>query len=259
MISKSSKNFPLRWYDNFLLKLIPPAASVVVRLLLGSCRVVRIVGKEKAVKYICHSQGRAIYATWHQRMIFHARHIARDHITIMISQSRDGEYGARLAKLLGFKDVRGSSTRGGLKVIRELVKKVQGGERAGILADGPLGPARVAKMGPTIIARDSNAPLVPIVWGCDRGWVLNSWDRYLIPKPFARIAICYAEPLLVPKEIRGRQLEPYRALLEQRLNQATQWCDDYFGIKRPWRRVKRDEPEFGPINTIDTTHIGSMS
>jgi hypothetical protein len=169
-------------------------------------------------------------------------------MTIMISQSRDGEYAARLADRLGFRGVRGSTTRGGFVALKELVALIKQGERVGMLADGPLGPARVAKIGTVIMAREAEAPILPIAWGADRCWVLNSWDRYLIPKPFARVAVYLAEPIWVPGSAKKKDLEFYRRRLEDELNQITRWCDEQFGAERPWRKLTgKETPETGPL------------
>jgi lysophospholipid acyltransferase (LPLAT)-like uncharacterized protein len=165
----------------------------------------------------------------------------------MISQSRDGEYATRIAKWLGFKNVRGSSTRGGGQALKELKQEVRAGEIGGMLADGPVGPARVAKMGSVVLARDTDSPLIPILWSADRCWLPNSWDRYMIPKPFARIVFYYAEPIWVPRSTKSEDLETFRKLLEDRLNEGTRWCDTQFGEERPWRKVKKEGvPEVGP-------------
>ena len=117
-----------------------------------------------------------------------------------------------------------------------------------MLADGPLGPPRVAKIGSVIMARTADVPLSPVAWGADRCWVLNSWDRFLIPKPFARIAIHFAEPIRIPHSVKGKALEDYRRLLEDRMNQGARWCDRQFGSERPWRKVTEEGiPEVGPV------------
>ena len=117
-----------------------------------------------------------------------------------------------------------------------------------MLADGPLGPARVAKIGSLILARNSDAALIPILWGADRCWTLNTWDRYLIPKPFARVVVYYCEPIRVPRSAKGEELESYRRVFEERLNQGTRWCDEQFGTERPWRKVReKGIPEIGPF------------
>jgi len=250
MKSKATKSSLLRWYDAIILRIIPPLVAVLIKLLLLSCRVIKVEGKERELEAIAASDGGVIYATWHQRMSYHFHYFGARHVTVMISQSRDGEYVSRVARWLGFKNVRGSSTRGGLDALKELIRKIKEGEIGGMLADGPVGPARVAKMGSVVLARDTRVPLIPILWSADRCWTLNTWDRYLIPKPFARVVFYYAEPIWVPPSVKGDELEYYRRLLEEKLNEGTQWCDEHFGPERPWRKVKKEGvPEVGPLDT----------
>ena len=238
-----------RWYDGILFRIIPPLTAFLVKPLLFTCRVVKEEGLDRDREATSRSGGKVMYATWHQRMSFHARYFTSRPPTIMISRSRDGEYAARIAEWLGFKTVRGSSSRGGVGAFREMVKRVAEGEIGGVFADGPQGPARVAKMGSVLLAQKTEVPLIPVAWGADRCWVLNSWDRYLVPKPFARIAIMYAEPIWIPLNAKGDELEQYRKLLEDGLNNAVRWCDEQFGAERPWRKVtKEGMPEIGPLS-----------
>lgn len=245
---KPSDHVRFRWYDHILLRIIPPLGALLIKLLMGTCRVVQVVGQEKEREAISRSENGALYATWHQRMSYHSHYFGSRHVTIMISRSRDGEYAARIAAWLGLKNVRGSSSRGGLGALKALVQRIREGEIGGMLADGPQGPARVAKAGSVLIARDAEVSIIPVVWSADRCWMFNSWDRYLVPKPFARVAIFYAEPLWIPRSTRGEKLEEYRRLLEDRLNQGTRWCDEQFGSERPWRKVTEDgTSEIGPL------------
>ncbi len=240
---------PLRWYDPFFLNILPPMVALLIKLLLYSCRVIKVKGREKETEALAQSQEKAVYATWHQRVIYHARHLAHKNLTVMVSQSRDGEYAVRLSNLFGHKNVRGSSTRGGSQALKELTQKIKEGGRGGMVADGPLGPARVAKIGAVIMAHEAQVPLIPLTWGADRCWILNSWDRFLVPKPFARIVICYPEPIWISPSADEKELEDYRLLLEERLNQGTRWCDTQFGPERPWRKVKeKGQIEVGPLD-----------
>ncbi len=220
-----------KWYDPFLLQILPPIISLAGKTLLFSCHIVH----QEGINY----KNPAVYATWHQRMAFFARYLAGKNLIIMISQSRDGEYGAKIAKHLGFQYVRGSSTRGGIKALKNMINLLKQGNSAGILADGPLGPPRIAKMGPIIIARETGLPIIPIVWSCNRSWILNSWDRYIVPKPFAKVVVRHEKPLWVPKNIRTKEeLEFYRKRLQDKLNECTQWCDKFFGLAIPWKRER---------------------
>jgi lysophospholipid acyltransferase (LPLAT)-like uncharacterized protein len=227
-----------KWYDPIIFWILIPIFSFLVRLLFLSCRVVKLEGAENEKKAVEISGGRIIYASWHQRLFYSINRLTGRNITVMISQSRDGEYIARLINWLGLKDVRGSSTRGGVEALKDLVRKIKSGVNGGMLPDGPTGPPREAKIGTIILARMTGAPILPMMWGGDRCWVFNSWDRFMIPKPFARISYCYGEPILVPHSTRVPDMEEYRKLLEDRLNEMARWCDDVFGEQRPSAKQK---------------------
>ena len=229
-----SRRDRFRWYDGIFLHVIPPLAALLIKALMLSCRVVKVEGQDREREAVARSGGGAVYATWHQRMPYHFHYFGARHLTMMISQSRDGEYAARVAAWLGFTNVRGSSSRGGSEALKELVQRIKDGEIAGMLADGPQGPARVAKIGSVVMAKDAGVPLIGVLWGADRCWIFNSWDRYLVPKPFARVAILYAEPIWIPADAGKDEVEACRRLFEQRLNEGTRWCDEQFGPERPW-------------------------
>jgi lysophospholipid acyltransferase (LPLAT)-like uncharacterized protein len=221
-----------------------------MKLLLSTYRLVRVEGADLEKDALERSGGKAVYCSWHQRLVFHPYYLSKRGVTVMVSQSRDGEYAARLINSLGLGDVRGSSSKGGVGALKELTQMVKDGvTNGGMVVDGPRGPARVAKMGAVAIARNSGVPLMPIMWGTDRCWVFNSWDRFIIPKPFARIIYCHSAPIWVPLSAEGDELEGYLQQLEDSLNQAATWCDTQLGEEKPWRRVKKEcVPEFGVYN-----------
>ena len=235
----SAQNPSLYWYDHVLLQVIPPLAAILTKTLMLSCRVVKVEGRQRELDALSR-RGGAIYPTWHQRMSYLSHYLGTRNVTAMISQSRDGEYAARTARLLGFKSVRGSTTRGGTGALRAIISRIKQGENGGMLADGPQGPARVAKMGSILMARSAGVPLLPLTWGGDRCWVFDSWDQYLVPKPLARLVVYTGEPIWVPRSAKADELEGYRRLLEERLNEGTRWCDEQFGAERPWQKVKAE-------------------
>ena len=236
-----------RWFDAFLMAVLPAMAAMALKALLSTCRVIKIEGLERHDEVVRRSGG-VVYVTWHQRMSYFFYFGGPYHVTTMVSMSRDGEYAARLASWFGFKAVRGSSSKGGGAAMRELIQRIKEGEPGGMLADGPQGPARVAKSGTLAIARDAGVPIIPVLWGADRCWSFNSWDRYILPKPFAKVVLLAGEPLWIPQDTKGDIFERYRRLLEDKMNEATRWCDEHFGPERPWRKATKEGlPETGPL------------
>lgn len=128
---RSEEGNPFRWYDIILLGIIPPLSAFLIKLLMRTCRVVRVEGLERYNDAVSRSGGRALYASWHQRMSYFSRHFHSHRLSIMISRSRDGEYAARIAERLGFKGIRGSSTRGAFGALMEMEQVIrQGGAAA---------------------------------------------------------------------------------------------------------------------------------
>jgi lysophospholipid acyltransferase (LPLAT)-like uncharacterized protein len=247
MHANGNNKLSLRWYDPILLNTLVPIFTLLLKLLLMSCRQIKFEGLARE-KETLQKAGNAIYCTWHQRIFYCLRFIVARNVTVMVSQSRDGEYATRLARFFKIEATRGSSTRGGRKALDETIQRLKEGKNGGMLIDGPVGPARVAKIGSVIMAHRTGLPIIPTVWGAEQCWVLNSWDRFMIPKPFSKTVVCMGEPIWIPENATNAELEKYRELLQERLNDITHWCDEQFGEERPWRKVKQEgTPETGPI------------
>ena len=139
----------------------------------------------------------AIYCFWH-RCVFAAGYLFRDHeIRVLTSRSYDGEYIARIIERLGFRAVRGSSSRGAVQSLRELQRELELGEYVAFTIDGPRGPRYVAKAGPIHLARVTGAPIFCFYVVPERAWVLKSWDAFMIPKPFSRVHVYVRTPMRV--------------------------------------------------------------
>ncbi len=135
---------------------------------------------------------RVLYLFWH-RNILPLLYLRRgEGVGVMISSSKDGDYVAEPAKVLGFRPIRGSITRGGAKAAREMIKFARENSIC-IVPDGPKGPACKIKNGAGIVALLSGLPIIPAVVHIDREWVFNSWDRFRLPKPFAKIYVEYGK------------------------------------------------------------------
>ena len=158
----------------------------------------------------------AIYCFWH-RCVFAAAYMFRDHrIRVLTSRSYDGEYIARIIQRLGFRAVRGSSSRGAVQSLRELQRELEAGEFVAFTIDGPRGPRYIAKPGPIHLARVTGAPIFSFYAAPERAWTLKSWDAFLIPKPFSRVHCYVRTPMKVsPDADHERSLALMQAELEE--------------------------------------------
>lgn len=132
-----------------------------------------------------------IFSLWHGQLLPLLWHHRNQQIAVLISEHRDGELVARLARSLGYRLIRGSSTRGGERALLTLVRELQEGQEVAVTPDGPRGPAFTFAPGALVAAQRSRTPILPIAAHASGAWRLGSWDRFLIPKPFARVTIAY--------------------------------------------------------------------
>jgi lysophospholipid acyltransferase (LPLAT)-like uncharacterized protein len=172
-----------------------------------------------------------IYAFWHGRMLALSFSHRNQAIQVLASEHQDGEMMGQTIRLLGFGHVRGSSTRGGARAIRELIGKLEQGLDLGITADGPKGPRFVVKPGPLEIAKISGAAIVPITASARRHWTFKSWDAFEVPKPFSIVSVRLGAPVIVPPDAGADEIESSRQALEKRLRDLTAANDDAVGIK----------------------------
>jgi len=190
------------------------AAPLLIRGLVGTCRVTlyRAELLEQA------KGGEPFIGTvWHEDLVFLADVFRGTGFTILVSRSRDGEIGARIAHRLGLRAVRGSSSRGGEEALGEIVELARNGASIGFIADGPRGPRREAKMGAIIAAKLSGRPLVPIACAARRAIRLGSWDRMWIPLPLTRIIGRAGEPIHVPPDASRAECERIRQRVQDEM------------------------------------------
>jgi lysophospholipid acyltransferase (LPLAT)-like uncharacterized protein len=141
-----------------------------------------------------------IYCLWHDR-IFAGTYFLRDRgIVVLTSQSKDGEYIARFLRRFGFGAIRGSSSRGGVKALVEMIRYMRRGMPMAFTVDGPRGPRYVAKAGPVLLAQKTGNPILPFSVECKSFRTVSSWDRLQIPLPFTRAVFSYSAPIDVPAE-----------------------------------------------------------
>ena len=173
--------------------MVPLLASLLIRALGATLRYEDVFPADTTDRTPGDAiSGPTIYAFWHQSLLACAYRFRNRDIAILISRSFDGELIARTVELLGFKAVRGSSSRGGASGLRSMADAYAGGHRCAFTADGPRGPAMVAKAGPGQLAKLVGAEWVGAFYALpERAWELKSWDRFLIPKPFSRVFVTF--------------------------------------------------------------------
>lgn len=135
-----------------------------------------------------------VLALWHHDVLSMIWAHRNQQIAVLVSEHGDGEIIARVIEWLGNNTVRGSSTRGGTRALIGIIRALERGASAAITPDGPRGPRHIWQPGVLTAARRANAPIVCVGIAVSRAWRFNSWDRFVLPKPFARITIAYADP-----------------------------------------------------------------
>lgn len=159
----------------------------------------------------------AIFAIWHGWQYGLLGVPNRKILHLLISPSLDGEVIARVTEKLGFSTVRGSVKRDGTKALREMLKVLKADKAIAYTVDGPKGPICEVKEGVIKIAQMSQKPIIPLMPSVNLKVQINSWDRYKIPIPFATVKNLYGEPVYVPRDISGDEVESYRLRLEEEL------------------------------------------
>lgn len=181
----------------------------------------------------------AIGAVWHGRIMVSPRTWPAEPQPrkVFISQSSEGDVIARAASLNGVGAIRGSSlnmkkrekSKGAMSGFKQMVRHLRSGGCMAIMPDGPRGPRMRMGLGPLMIAQIAGVPIVPVTWSSRWAITFNSWDRFILPFPFAKGVIAYGEPLTVPKDADSDALETLRCELEARMIALTNEADALCG------------------------------
>jgi len=166
-----------------------------------------------------------IGVVWHKDLLFALDFFRRrKKIVVMVSRSKDGEIVARVLHRMGYRTVRGSSSAGGREALAEFSELLRQGWGAAIIADGPRGPARQAKIGCVLAARASGAPM--LLWGvhANPSITLRNWDQTMIPKPFATVHLSYGGPIYVPSHATRETCEEIREKVDVEMARLEAIC-----------------------------------
>jgi len=205
----------------------------------GALRAVLGTGRLEAVHEERFNALRArgepyVFALWHGRMLLPIWRHRGQGVATMASKSKDGEIIARWLEKNGYFAVRGSTNKGGARGIVLLKRYLEGGHPAALTVDGPKGPPRVVQEGIVTLARRAGAWVLPVSAGATRSRFLRSWDRYLVPMPFARSFVTYGEPFRIGPESDEAALEK----IGNAIDEVTEEADRLAGVRppKPWGR-----------------------
>jgi hypothetical protein len=166
---------------------------------------------------------------WHACIIpatFMCRNLG---VRVMSSNSYDGEYMGRIIRKFGFVAVKGSSSRNAVRALLGLRRALGEGWSVAFTLDGPRGPRYKVKPGPVALARSSGVPLTMFHMAVDNAWVLNTWDRLIIPKPFSRVLMRFGKLIPVPGDASDVDLERYTADLQASLDRVRDFAEGNVG------------------------------
>jgi len=177
------------------------------------------------------ANGRSIVLIlWHGQMLVPLHVHRRQQIAILISEHRDGEIITGIARAFGQRAVRGSSSRGAARALLGLARELDSGYDVAVTPDGPRGPYRVFAPGALVAAQRTGAPVIPIGVAVSSAWTLRSWDRFIIPKPFARVSVVYGEAVVVRTE-RARDAAALTPEFQERMADAIARAEAQLGAR----------------------------
>lgn len=205
----------ITWAGYSLIRLIGPTLRIAVSLEEGAPE---------------GPGARPVVACFWHNCILPATYVCRDYgIQVMNSASYDGEYIARIIRKFGYVPVRGSSSRHAVRALLGLRRALNAGWTVAFTIDGPRGPRYKVKPGPVALARSSGKPLVMFHLAVERAWVLNSWDRMMIPQPFSRVLARIGTKIHVPADARDQDIPHYTAQLQASLDRVREFAEAHVG------------------------------
>jgi hypothetical protein len=214
---------PFSLRQRLFLWLITWAGYLLIRLIGPTLRF------QTAVEEGCLSDGMSsplgIYCFWHRCVIPVAHRFRNRKIAVMTSRSFDGEYIARIIKKLGFGAVRGSSSRGAVGALMGMKQELDQGNPVAFTIDGPRGPIYVAKPGPILLSQKTGYGIVCFHIAVERAWILKSWDRMMIPKPFSRVAGWGSTTLYVPAEATEEEMAAFHQQMQAMLDRCREQAE----------------------------------
>ncbi len=229
--------------SRLLTRLLTRLAIHSFSALFATCRRQHIASEPRLTLAYDHAaQGdeeRFILPVWHDSLLmptFLSKQSLRRQTCCLVSRHQDGGYLADVLELLGFRTVRGSTSKGGAAAVRQLLDDTRGFHIV-ITPDGPRGPRREMKAGPIYLASQTGRRIVPSRYICDRAWVFKgSWTDLVVPKPFSRIRAISGDPIFVPPDLDREGIAHYVEVVQSAMDRLH---DDTVAIEQPVEPAKQ--------------------
>jgi len=196
----------------------------------ASCRISIVNGDDILCK-IVEEKKSVVFSFWHNRIFFLSFFLYRNchkkglPLSVLISQSADGEFISRIVESWKGRTVRGSSSKGGFGAIKGLLKSAKEGYAIVTTPDGPRGPKYKFKEGSIYLSSMIQGPIVLVNCTFEKAWVAKSWDRFMIPKPFSRVYVSIEKPVRISREISPDEFPQLQKKLENILNKTREFSD----------------------------------
>jgi lysophospholipid acyltransferase (LPLAT)-like uncharacterized protein len=230
----------LPWWRRAQIPFIAATVYGVIRALGPTLRY-EVLGWPHA-EAVYASGKRCIWAFWH-RVIIPIVWWHRNHGTVVMNTTAfDGQWTRKVIEWLGFGTAQGSSSRGGLRGLAVMARRLEEGVDCAFTIDGPRGPRYVAKPGPVMLARKTGCPVMVFHIGVDRGKTFTrTWDYFLLPMPFARTVILFAPPIYVPADADSLMLEAKHAEMQRELERVRDIAESWYSLGEAERKRYREE------------------
>ncbi len=208
----------------------------ILWLSIRTLRLEVVAGREHLQSFYDNPRP-VVMSFWHNRVFLAARFVLRDlfreniEVSVLASQSRDGELVAKTARFWRLHTIRGSATRGGRQALRSLYRAiVERGSSPVMIPDGPHGPIYEFKVGVAVLAQMTQAPILPLGLAARSFWRIGSWDRLIVPRPFTRIALAVGPMQTIPRGLSTEELESRRQEQQNLLDELTLQAEAALGV-----------------------------
>lgn len=202
-----------------------------IRYLGDHCEKVEL---HRTVREEAEEGGPVLIALWHGRSAAAAPFFGQDTTAVLVSASEDGKVATTILAELGYEIIRGSSSRGGVRALREMIAALRSGKHVAMTPDGPRGPMHSMSPGVTFLSRATETTILPVGIAVDRSWELSSWDHYTLPRPGARLVCAYQPALVVPRKADPETLAQCSSELRRRIREAEREAAAHLGQEPDW-------------------------